>query len=106
LDKRPIVYFIEFRTFSGIMTTSVCNSTGLKVLFFHTSHFSGELIQRSEESHEHRFFDCNNLPHLNIHQARFIQDWVNNQVTRNGVDLQIPLRSLVAFSSPYSSRLV
>ncbi len=46
-------------------------------IIFHTSHFSGELIQRSEESHEHRFFDRNKLPHLNIHQARFIQDWVN-----------------------------
>lgn len=46
-------------------------------IIFHSSCFTGELIQHSEESHEHRFFSRNNLPQLNMHQARFIQDWVN-----------------------------
>ena len=46
-------------------------------IIFHSSSFTGHLIQRSEESHEHRFFSRDNLPHLNAHQARFIHDWVN-----------------------------
>ncbi|MEO4055207.1 NUDIX domain-containing protein [Solibacillus sp. CAU 1738] len=49
-------------------------------IIFHSSCFSGELMHDTEESHEHRFFTRNNLPHLNAHQERFIQDWVN-QVT-------------------------
>ena len=44
---------------------------------FRTNCFSGELLHKTEESHEHRFFSRNNLPHLNSHQKRFIQDWVN-----------------------------
>ncbi|WP_342598871.1 NUDIX domain-containing protein [Psychrobacillus sp. FSL H8-0483] len=46
-------------------------------VIFHSSCFSGELLHRTEESYEHRFFSRNNLPHLNSHQERFIQDWVN-----------------------------
>ncbi|MFJ7667413.1 NUDIX hydrolase [Lysinibacillus sp. NPDC097195] len=45
-------------------------------IIFHSSCFTGQ-IQDSEESHEHRFFSRDNLPHLNGHQARFIHDWVN-----------------------------
>lgn len=47
-------------------------------IIFHTTKFSGELIQDALESQEHRFFSCDNLPHLNSHQERFILDWVNN----------------------------
>ncbi|TKI72553.1 NUDIX domain-containing protein [Lysinibacillus mangiferihumi] len=46
-------------------------------IIFHSSCFTGQLLQRTEESHEHRFFSRHNLPHLNTHQARFIHDWVN-----------------------------
>ncbi|MFJ3390564.1 MULTISPECIES: NUDIX hydrolase [unclassified Lysinibacillus] len=49
-------------------------------IIFHSSSFLGELIHETEESHEHRFFTRNDLPLLNAHQERFIQDWVN-QVT-------------------------
>lgn len=49
-------------------------------IVFHSNSFCGELIHNTEESHEHRFFSRNDLPHLNSHQERFIQDWVN-QVT-------------------------
>ena len=44
---------------------------------FHTNYFSGQLLHKTEESHEHRFFSRNSLPNLNSHQKRFIQDWVN-----------------------------
>lgn len=47
-------------------------------IIFHTTKFSGELIQDALESQEHRFFSSDNLPHLNSHQKRFILDWVNN----------------------------
>lgn len=47
-------------------------------IIFYSSSFSGKLIHNTEESHEHRFFSRNNLPHLNPHQERFIQDWVND----------------------------
>ena len=47
-------------------------------IIFHSSSFSGDLIHNTEESHEHRFFSRNNLPHLNPHQERYIQDWVNS----------------------------
>jgi len=47
-------------------------------IIFHSSCFSGELIHETEESHEHRFFTRYDLPHLNAHQERFIQDWVNH----------------------------
>ena len=46
-------------------------------IIFHTTEFSGELIQDALESHEHRFFSRTNLPHLNSHQERFILDWVS-----------------------------
>lgn len=46
-------------------------------IIFQTDDFSGELIQDSLESHEHRFFSRTNLPHINPHQERFIMDWVN-----------------------------
>ncbi|MGE7839246.1 NUDIX hydrolase [Lysinibacillus sp. NPDC093712] len=46
-------------------------------IIFYSSCFTGQLIQRSDESHEHRFFARNNLPELNVHQERFIYDWVN-----------------------------
>lgn len=44
-------------------------------IIFYSNSFSGELIHNTEESHEHRFFNRHNLPHLNSHQKRFIQDW-------------------------------
>lgn len=46
-------------------------------IIFLTNSFSGELLHKTEESLEHRFFSRNNLPHLNSHQKRFILDWVN-----------------------------
>lgn len=47
-------------------------------IIFHTTKFSGVLIQDALESREHRFFSRDNLPQLNSHQERFILDWVNN----------------------------
>jgi len=49
-------------------------------IIFYSNCFSGELLQETDESQEHRFFTRNDLPHLNAHQERFIHDWVN-QVT-------------------------
>lgn len=49
-------------------------------IIFHTTEFSGELIQDALESREHRFFSRTDLPHLNPHQERFILDWVNGVV--------------------------
>ena len=46
-------------------------------IIFHSSFFSGELLHITEESHEHRFFSRKPLPHLNSHQERFIQYWLN-----------------------------
>jgi len=46
-------------------------------IIFYSNCFSGALTHNTEESHEHRFFPRNNLPHLNSHQERFIKDWVN-----------------------------
>lgn len=46
-------------------------------VIFHSTDFSGELLQSGEESHEHRFFSRHELPALNSHQERFIMDWVN-----------------------------
>lgn len=46
-------------------------------LVFHTVQFSGRLLQDAEESHAHHFFSKHDLPALNVHQARFIDDWVN-----------------------------
>lgn len=46
-------------------------------IIFHSTAFSGELIQDAIESKEHRFFTKDNLPLLNSHQQRFILDWVN-----------------------------
>lgn len=46
-------------------------------IIFHSSSFSGKLIHNTDESHEHRFFSRNNLPHLLPIQERFIQDWVS-----------------------------
>lgn len=47
-------------------------------LIFYTTTVTGELIQVSDESHAHQYFDKNNLPdNINSHQKRFIMDWVN-----------------------------
>ncbi|MDX1806882.1 MAG: NUDIX domain-containing protein, partial [Paenisporosarcina sp.] len=46
-------------------------------LIFFTSSVTGELIQISEESHAHQYFDKSELPvNINSHQKRFIMDWV------------------------------
>ncbi|MCZ8536825.1 NUDIX hydrolase [Paenisporosarcina quisquiliarum] len=46
-------------------------------IIFKTSTFSGELLQKSDESRAHTFFDKHDLPdNLNSHQSRFIMDWV------------------------------
>lgn len=51
-------------------------------MIFKTSSVSGELIQQSDESQAHVFFDKHNLPpNLNSHQQRFIMDWVNQVPT-------------------------
>lgn len=46
-------------------------------IIFHTYNFTGELLHKTDESHEHRFFPRHDLPNLNTHQERFIQDWVD-----------------------------
>ena len=46
-------------------------------IIFYSTCFSGELIHNTEESHGHGFFSRHDLPQLNSHQKRFIQDWVN-----------------------------
>ncbi|MCT4784823.1 NUDIX hydrolase [Exiguobacterium aestuarii] len=38
----------------------------VQIIFF-TTEFSGEIIQSTDESHEHRFFSRNELPPLNQH---------------------------------------
>ncbi|EPD49717.1 hypothetical protein HMPREF1210_03164 [Paenisporosarcina sp. HGH0030] len=46
-------------------------------IIFKASCFSGNLIQNSDETRAHAFFDKQNLPaNLNSHQSRFIMDWV------------------------------
>lgn len=51
-------------------------------LIFKTSFATGELIQISEETRAHAYFDKNELPpNLNSHQLRFIMDWVNGSET-------------------------
>ncbi len=51
-------------------------------LIFYTTTVMGELIQVSDESHAHQYFDKNNLPdNINSHQKRFIMDWVNGLQT-------------------------
>lgn len=51
-------------------------------LIFYTTTVTGELIQVSDESHAHQYFDKNNLPNnINSHQKRFIMDWVNGLQT-------------------------
>lgn len=45
-------------------------------IIFLTTEYTGELLQDSLESHEHRFFSRDALPMLNAHQQRFIHDWV------------------------------
>lgn len=53
----------------------------IQLIFFSTT-VTGDLIQESDESHEHRYFDKNNLPNnINPHQKRFIMDWVNGLKT-------------------------
>ena len=51
-------------------------------LIFKTSSVSGKLIQQSEESRAHVYFDKNELPsNINSHQRRFIMDWVKGSQT-------------------------
>ena len=51
-------------------------------LIFFSKTVTGDLIQISDESHAHQYFDKNNLPHnINSHQKRFIMDWVNGLQT-------------------------
>lgn len=53
----------------------------IQLIFFTTS-VSGELIQISDESHAHQYFDKNHFPsNINSHQKRFILDWVNGVQT-------------------------
>lgn len=48
-------------------------------IIFKTLDFKGELLQKSEESREHKFFARNKLPNkLNPRQENFIMDWVKN----------------------------
>lgn len=44
-------------------------------LVFHSTDYSGDMMQETLESHEHRFFPKDALPKLNFHQQRFIHDW-------------------------------
>jgi len=51
-------------------------------LIFKTSSVYGKLIQHSEESRAHVYFDRNDLPsNLNSHQRRFIMDWIKGSPT-------------------------
>ena len=51
-------------------------------MIFKTSNVTGELIQKSDESRAHVFFDKHDLPpNLNSHQKRFIMDWVHQVPT-------------------------
>jgi ADP-ribose pyrophosphatase YjhB (NUDIX family) len=51
-------------------------------MIFKTSNVSGELIQKSDESRAHVFFDKHDLPpNINSHQKRFIMDWVHQVPT-------------------------
>ncbi|WP_075619356.1 NUDIX hydrolase [Paenisporosarcina indica] len=51
-------------------------------LIFITSEVTGKLIQKSEETRAHAYFDKQNLPpNLNSHQQRFIMDWVYQEQT-------------------------
>jgi len=51
-------------------------------IIFKTSAVSGALIQYSEETRAHAYFNKHNLPpNLNSHQRRFIEDWVNQMQT-------------------------
>ncbi len=51
-------------------------------LIFLTTTVTGDLIQVSDESHAHQYFDKNDLPdNINSHQKRFIMDWVNGLQT-------------------------
>ena len=51
-------------------------------LIFLTTTVKGDLIQVSDESHAHQYFDKNDLPdNINSHQKRFIMDWVNGLQT-------------------------
>jgi len=51
-------------------------------LIFKTSEVAGDLIQKSEETRGHAYFDKQNLPsNLNSHQQRFIMDWVKQERT-------------------------
>jgi 8-oxo-dGTP pyrophosphatase MutT (NUDIX family) len=51
-------------------------------IIFKTSTTTGDLIQQSEESRAHAYFDKHDLPtNLNSHQQRFIMDWVHQVQT-------------------------
>lgn len=51
-------------------------------LIFLTTTVTGDLIQVSDESHAHQYFDKHDLPdNINSHQKRFIMDWVNGLQT-------------------------
>lgn len=51
-------------------------------LIFLTTTVNGDLIQVSDESHAHQYFDKHDLPdNINSHQKRFIMDWVNGLKT-------------------------
>lgn len=51
-------------------------------IIFKTSTTTGDLIQTSDETRAHAYFDKNNLPpNLNSHQRRFIIDWVQQVQT-------------------------
>lgn len=51
-------------------------------LIFLTTTVTGDLIQVSDESHAHQYYDKHDLPdNINSHQKRFIMDWVNGLQT-------------------------
>lgn len=51
-------------------------------IIFKTSTTTGDLIQTSDETRAHAYFDKNDLPpNLNPHQRRFIIDWVQQVQT-------------------------
>lgn len=51
-------------------------------MIFLTTMVTGDLIQVSDESHAHQYFDKHDLPdNINSHQKRFIMDWVNGLQT-------------------------
>jgi hypothetical protein len=48
-------------------------------IVFKTSIYKGELLQETEETLKHKFFNLNNLPvEINEFDKRYIEDWKKN----------------------------